>query len=115
MHDLCDTDREKLRENVIKFLSFSSQYTDIASEIANFIVDTAGLQRVVPERARRLDAHQRMVMAVRTYIRHTYTAYDDVLIENSIEQTDLSMGDDYGVQHDDAVDAVTEFIERHRR
>ena len=103
--------RDDLYQKVIRFLDFSSQYIDIAEEIARQVSETG----LAAQRSPRLSARQQLSLAVRACIRHTYTAYDDVLIENSIEQTDLGMGGEYGAQHDNTVDAVTDFIQRHRR
>ena len=111
MHDQGCSDRDDVYQSVIRFLDFSPQNIDIAREIARNVSES-GLSA---QRSPRLSARQQLSLAVRACIRHTYTAYDDVLIENSIEQADLGMGGEYGAQHDDTVDAVTEFIERHRR
>ena len=111
MHDQGSGDRDDLYQEVIRFLDFSPQHIDIAREIAKQVSESG----LAAEQSPRLSARQQLSLAVRAWIRHTYTAYDDVLIENSIEQTDLGMGGEYGAPHDTTVDAVTEFIERHRR
>ncbi len=104
-------DQETFKAAVIAYLNFSEENKDLAEEIAGEAL--AWSDSMASER---LSFEQQVAFASRACIRHTYTAYDDVLIENTLEQSDITMGKSYEESYEETdVDAVTEFIQRHRK
>ena len=62
----------------------------------------------------RLTFKQKVVLATNACIRHSYTDYDDILIEKTIEQTDPFSDDALTGTVEDMTDYVSEFIRLHR-
>ena len=109
-----EADRDAIMRAVLDYLHFSDENRQVAEEIA---AETAHLLTTEPEAdTGRLSFKQKIALAARATIRHAYTAYDDVLIENTLEQADLNMGRKTADDDDGPVaDEVTEFIKQHRR
>ncbi len=107
---------DTLKKAVLDYLDFAAEHKELAETIANETARTV-LEDLKEARRResRLTIEQRIALAARAHIRHAYTAYDDVLIENTIEQAQLTMNAVFEETGGESDDDVARFIEQHRK
>jgi len=110
--------RKKFEDAVIRYLNFTDQHTALAEKIASEAAERAG--RLFSRDTGRIPFDQQVRLATHSCIRHDYTDYDDILIEETIEYT-ASLFDKEspldGIDQDrqpEQVDKVAEFIGEHR-
>jgi hypothetical protein len=107
--------KEKFRKEIKKYLNFSNKYKKLAEEIA---AETAEMVYEAPServnRTSKLSFEQKVKMAANACIRHSYTDYDDILIEKTIEQSCSFIDDTYKEIKGEAMNEVSEFIRKHR-
>jgi hypothetical protein len=113
------TTKEKYREafqaEVIKYLNFDDRHKELAEEIAAEAADSSwASEKEGLARSGRLSLAQKAVLAANTCIRHNYTAYDDILIENTLEQSFSFKPEPDTDLRENVTDAVREFIQTHR-
>lgn len=110
--------KEKFIKEIKKYLNFSNKYKKLAEEIAAETAETAEMVYEAPServnRISKLSFEQKVKMATNACIRHSYTDYDDILIEKTIEQSCSFIDDTYKEIKGEAMNEVSEFIRKHR-
>ena len=107
--------KEEFREEVKRYLNFSEKYKELEEEIATETADMAyEAQSGRVDRTSKLTFEQKVKMATNACIRHSYTGYDDILIEKTIEQSYPFIDDTYREIKEETLNEVSEFIRKHR-
>lgn len=106
--------REQFAEAVYEYLSFAVKHEQLAHDIAKAVAEYAtqvGNERV--GRTRKLPLQEKAMLAVRAYIRHNYTKYEDQLLDFGFP---LEPGDYlYREIKSEADEAVDKFLNSHRK
>lgn len=106
--------REQFEEAVYEYLDFVPKHEQLARDIAKVVAEHAtqvGSERV--GRTRKLPLEEKAMLAVRAYIRHNYTKYEDRLLDFEFP---LEPGDYlYREIKSEADDAVDKFLNSHRK
>ena len=105
--------RLEIKQLAMTYLDFSPEYKDLSEKISTAAAKHAteiGTGRV--GRTKKIDKEERAILAVRAYIRHNYTDYDEKLAESGI----FGKGDReiYGMIKGESLEQVDEFIMKHR-
>jgi len=105
--------QEQFTEAVYEYLGFAPKHEQLARDIAKSVAEHAtqvGSERV--GRTSKLPLEEKAMLAVRAYIRHNYTPYEDQLLEFGFN---LEPGDFlYREVKSEAQEEVDEFLSRHR-
>ncbi|MCP4714165.1 MAG: DUF2293 domain-containing protein [Deltaproteobacteria bacterium] len=114
---MSELSQEAFVQEAMAYLDFSSSNRTLAEEIAADAFKRAlKAETEQAKRPRQLLLKQKVILATRACIRHDYTAYDDILIENPNEQQVCPVINE---QEGDAPNIhpneVDDFIKRHRR
>ncbi len=108
------TEKEKVKKAVVKYLKFSAPNKELAQEIA---AETAQeFESMFADGTDRLSFEQKVELATRSCIRHSYTAYDDLFIEKTIAEEDDPLMEDADLDtRAGEQDEVSEFIRLNRK
>jgi hypothetical protein len=106
--------REQFAEVVYEYLSFAVKHEQLARDIAEAVAEYATQVRSERVgRTRKLPLQEKAMLAVRAYIRHTYTKYEDRLLDFGFP---LEPGDYlYREIKSEADEAVDKFLDSHRK
>ena len=107
--------KNKFKNKIKKYLNFSDKFKKLSEEIADEAAERL-FEAEVDEsaRTRKLTLEQRVKIAANACIRHSYTGYDDILIEKTIEQSYPILDDTMIEIKETDMDVVNEFIRKHR-
>lgn len=104
---------EEIKELAKAYLDFSPKYKQLSEKISSAAAKQAtevGTGRV--GRTKTILKEDRAILAVRAYIRHNFTDYDEKLAENGVSSRyDRDL---YGMIKGEAMERVDEFILKHR-
>ena len=106
--------RQQFVETAYRYLAFAPKHKKLAQDIAGGAAESAtevGSKRV--GRTRKLPLEEKVELAVRAYIRHNYTDYEDRLRDSEfpLERNDYL----YREIKSEAHEAVDEFIDHYRK
>ena len=110
---------KKFKDEVMRYLSFADRHKALAEKIASEAAERA--VNLFGQSTGRLTFEQQVKLATHSCIRHDYTDYDDILIEETVEYAASLFDKDSPLdgieqgQQTEPVDKVIEFIEEHRR
>ncbi len=107
--------RDRLAEEIRRFLAFAPEHSDLADEIASEAATRAavvGSGRV--GRTQTLSLGEKAALAARALIRHRYTSYEDDLFDASLEDP-WDEGYWYREIKAEAQRGVDDFLDQHRR
>ena len=112
-----DRYRQEFRAAVLGYLDFAPEHTALAEEIATATAERAcqvGSGRV--GRTSLLPLEEKVALAVRAYLRHNVTRYDDALFERAMQSGNLETDEgDRRALRRVAHEVVEQFLQRHRQ